>query len=298
MLSIIIPFYNEEENVTKLAHEIDEEMKVLGRPYEAVFVDDGSVDASKARVKEVSQKIHHVKVVSHRKRMGKGEALSTGIKHSTGQIIIFMDADLQNDPKDIKKLLAKIDDGYDFVNGIRDGRDDHGLIKTYSKIANSFMRSFVHSPFTDINCAFKAMKREVFDDIVLYGNNFRFLPLAVYLQGFKVAEVIIHNRPRIHGVSKFGVMKIFVGLFDTMTAYFLYRFSERPLVFFGTIGGIIFGTGFLVALYMSFERIFYNVLLYRRPALQLAVLLIIVGLQIILTGFVGELIVYMNKRKK
>lgn len=298
MLSIIIPFYNEEENVTKLAHEIEQEMKVLGHEYEAIFVDDGSDDKSKEHIKAESQKNHHIKVVSHRKRMGKGEALSTGIKNSTGDIIIFMDADLQNDPADIKKFLQKIDFGCDFVNGIRDGRDDYGLIKVYSSLANSFMQSFVNSPFADINCAFKAMRREVFEDIVLYGNNFRFLPLAIYLQGFKVAEVTIHNRPRIHGTSKFGVMKIFVGLFDTMTAYFLYRFSERPLVFFGTIGTAIFGTGFLIALYLSYERIFYNVLLYRRPALQFAVLLIIVGLQVFLTGLIGELIVYMNKRKK
>jgi hypothetical protein len=142
------------------------------------------------------------------------------------------------------------------------------------------------------------MKREVLDDIVLYGNNFRFLPLAVYYQGFKVTEVEIRNRPRIHGKSKFGIMKVFIGIFDTMTAYFLYRFAERPLVFFGTIGGIIFSLGFLTALYLSYERIFYNVLLYRRPALQFAVLLIIVGLQIGLTGLIGELIVYLNKRKK
>lgn len=298
MLSIIIPFYNEEENVVKLAHEIEHEMNALGIHYEAVFVDDGSTDNSKAHIKAETLKNHHVKVFFHRKRMGKGEALNTGIKNSSGDTIMFMDADLQNDPHDIPKLLEKIDAGYEFINGVRDTRDDPELIQTYSSLANSFMRSFVHSPFTDINCAFKAMKREVLEDIVLYGNNFRFLPLAVYLQGYKVTEVTIHNRPRIHGKSKFGVMKIFVGLFDTMTAYFLYRFSERPLVFFGTIGGMIFGTGFLVALYLSFERIFYNVLLYRRPALQLAVLLIIVGLQIILTGFIGELIVYMNKRKK
>ena len=298
MLSIIIPFYNEEDNVVKLAHEIEQKMQALGRTYEMLYIDDGSTDHSKIRINEEAQKNQHIKVFSHRKRMGKGEGLNTGIKHAKGEIIMFMDADLQNDPHDIGKLLEKIDAGYDFVNGIRDSRDDHGLIKMYSSLANSFIRSFVNSPFTDINCAFKAMKREVLEDIVLYGNNFRFLPLAVYYQGFKVTEVTIRNRPRIHGKSKFGVMKIFVGLFDTMTAYFLYRFAERPLIFFGTIGGLIFGFGFLVALYLSYERIFYNVLLYRRPALQFAILLIIVGLQIVLTGLIGELIVYMNKRKK
>ncbi len=298
MISIIIPFYNEEDNVTKLASEIAHEMRTPGLQYEMIFVDDGSTDQSKAQIKEEALNNQHIKVFSHRKRMGKGEALNTGIKHATGDIIVFMDADLQNDPKDLPKLLQKLDDGYDFVNGSRDKRSDHGLIKLYSNYANKFLRTFVHSPFADINSAFKAMKREVLEEITLYGNNFRFLPLAIYFKGFKVTEVEIHNRPRVHGQSKFGVMKVFVGLFDTMTAYFLYRYAERPLIFFGSIGGFFFGAGVLIALYLSYERLFLNILLYRRPALQLAALLIIIGLQIIMTGFIGELIVYMNKRKK
>lgn len=298
MISILIPFLNEEDNLVQLAHEIMQEMQKLGQPYEIIYINDGSTDESKARIQEESVKNKQIKVFSHRKRMGKGEALNTGLKHAQGDIIVFMDGDLQNDPADLPKLLEKIDSGYDFVNGIRDKRDDPAPIKFYSSLANSFIRSFVNSPFTDINCAFKAMKKEVFEEIVLYGNNFRFLPLAVYFQGYKITEVTIRNRPRIHGKSKFGIMKVFVGVFDTLTAYFLYRFSERPLIFFGSIGGIIFGTGFIAALYMTYERIIYNVLLYRRPALQLAVLLIIVGLQIILTGFIGELIVYLSKKRE
>lgn len=297
MISIIIPFYNEENNLVELARELVVELKKTDHDYELLFIDDGSVDKSADQIKAEATKNKHIKVFHHRKRMGKGEGLNTGIKHAKGSIIFFMDGDLQNDPKDIHKFLKKIDEGYDFVNGIRNKRDDHGLIRLYSSYANKFLKKFVNSPFTDINTAFKAMRREVLDEFVLYGNNFRFLPLAIYLKGYKVSEVLIHNRPRIHGKSKFGVMKVFTGLFDTFTAYFLYRFSERPLVFFGSVGGAVFATGAFMATYMAFERIFYNVLLYRRPALQLAVLLIIVGLQIILTGFIGELIVYTNKRK-
>ncbi len=297
MISIIIPFYNEEENVVKLSHELAEELHKIGQEYELVYIDDGSSDKSREQIQKESLLNHRIKVFHHRKRMGKGEALNSGIKHAKGDIIFFMDADLQNDPKDIHKFLEKIHSGYDFVNGIRDKRDDPGLIRIYSKYANRFLKSFVHSPFTDINSAFKAMTREVADDIVLYGNNFRFLPLAIYLKGYKVTEVVIHNRPRIYGKSKFGVMKIFIGLFDTLTAYFLYRFSERPLVFFGSIGGSILAIGSVWMIKLVFERIFLNILLYRRPALQLSALMVIVGLQIILTGFIGELIVYMKKKK-
>lgn len=298
MISIIIPFYNEAGNLEKLADELVLEMEKLNRPFEVIFVNDGSTDASAQEVRrhlEYGKRIH---LQSQRRRMGKGQALGLGISHSKGSIVIFMDGDLQNDPKDIQKLLEKIDEGYDFVNGIRDSRDDHELIKIYSSLANSFARIAMRSPFTDVNCAFKAMKREVLEEIIFYGNNFRFLPIAVYMSGFKVTEVKIHNRPRVAGVSKFGVMKVFTGLIDTFTAYFLFRYSERPLMFFGTIGGIFFGMGFVVALYLSAGRILYYQLLYNRPLLQFAVLLMIVGIQIIMTGFIGELIVYLSKKQK
>lgn len=298
MISIIIPFYNEAGNLEKLIHELLLEMDKLARPFEIVFVNDGSTDASRDEIMRHEQYGKHIHLQSHRRRMGKGIALGTGIEHSHGSIIMFMDADLQNDPNDISKLLIKIDEGYDFVNGVRDSRDDHELIKLYSSMANSFARMAMKSPFTDVNCAFKAMKREVLNDIVFYGNNFRFLPLAVYFNGYKVTEVKIHNRPRFAGVSKFGVMKVFTGLLDTFTAYFLYRYSEHPLLFFGGIGGSAFGLGFVIAAYLSVERIFYYELLYRRPMLQFAILLMIVGIQIIMTGFIGELIVYLSKRKK
>jgi hypothetical protein len=153
------------------------------------------------------------------------------------------------------------------------------------------------SPVTDINCGFKAMKKEVLDEIAVYGNSFRFLPLTANFRGFKVVELPVINRPRKYGKSKFGPGKIFSGMFDTLRAYFIYQFSEKPLYFFGAIGGSLFLIGFFIGLYLSIERIFFGMLLYRRPALWLAVLLIIVGIQIIMTGMIGELIVYMNKKK-
>jgi len=172
------------------------------------------------------------------------------------------------------------------------------IVKIYSRIANWFLKTVLHSPYSDINCGYKVFRKEVLKEMVFYANNFRFFPLAVFYQGYKVTEININNRQRKFGVSKFGTKKLLIGIFDTLTAYFIFRFSESPLHFFGPIGGLIFGSGFIISFYLVFERIFFNMLLYQRPLLQIGILLIIVGIQIIMTGMIGELIVYLNKNKK
>lgn len=297
MLSILIPFHNERENLPLLLDSLKNQLHEMKEDYEFIFIDDGSTDmSSEAILHEVNNE--NIILVRHGKRLGKGKALNSGLKRSTGDLIVFMDADLQDDPADLPKFLAKIHEGYDLVNGNRKGhRRDNFIIKMYSSLANAFLSKFLQSPFSDINSGFKMFKRKVTEDIVLYANNFRFLPLAAYYRGFRVTEIEVHNKQRIHGKSKFGMRKIFIGLFDTLTAYFLYQFSERPLHFFGIIGGFFFILGLLFGLYLTVERLFFGVLLYRRPSLLLAILLIIVGLQIVMTGMLGELIVYINKKK-
>lgn len=291
MISIIIPFYNEEKNIPILLQEIDDAMRKEHTEFEVILVDDGSDRLPAGQ-------FGNVKLLHHKKRMGKGEALRTGIKHAKGEIFVFMDGDLQDDPADLRKFIQKIKEGADLVNGIREKRKDTFLIKTYSFFANIVLRNLFHSPFTDINCGFKMFKKETLDDFPLYGNNFRFFPLSVYYRGFEVSEVLVHNRKRINGVSKFGHMKLFTGVLDMLTAYFVYIFAERPLHFFGMIGGALFIVGFCISLYLAFERIFFNVLLFRRPLLQLGIVLIIVGIQVVMTGLIGELIVYLNKNKR
>ncbi len=294
MISIIIPFYNEEKNIPILLGEIDEVMKKVSKAFEVVLVDDGSHLKFEIR----NFKFENVYLFTHKKRMGKGEALKTGLIHAKGDVIVFMDGDLQDDPHDLPSFFAKLEDGYDLVNGKRSIRKEIGLIKFYSALANNVLKNIFKSPFSDINCGFKAFRRDVIEDMPLYGNNFRFLPLSAFYKGFRVAEVVVKNRERIHGVSKFGASKLFIGLLDMTTAYFVFKFAERPLHFFGLIGGILFSAGFIISFYLAFERIFYNVLLYRRPLLQLGIVLIIVGIQIVMTGLIGELIVYLNKNKK
>jgi glycosyltransferase involved in cell wall biosynthesis len=293
MISIIIPFYNEAESLPILIDQLINQLDRIKKEYEIVLVDDGSDDAFASKLKVKSEKL---KVISHKKRLGKGQALKTGIENSKGEIIVFMDADLQDDPKDISKFLKKINEGYDFVNGIRINRQENSLVKIYSKIASWFLKTFLHSPFTDINCGFKAFKKETLSEFSFYGNNFRFFPLAAYLNGYKVAEVPVTNNLRKFGKTKFGKSKIFIGILDTLTAYFLYKFAEKPLHFFGTIGGVIFLIGFMISLYLTIERLFFGVLLVTRPLLWLGLLLIIVGIQIIMTGIIGELIVYLSKK--
>lgn len=294
MISIIIPFYNEKENIPVLLREIHEACEKAHYEYEVILVDDGSTE----KVHIAKTEFPHVHLHTHKKRMGKGEALRTGIRVAEGDLYVFMDGDLQDDPADLTKFMEKIDAGADLVNGVRSKRNDTPLIKLYSFFANVVLHRFFHSPFTDINCGFKIFRKELLDEYPLYGNNFRFFPLSAYYRGYAVDEVVVHNRKRIHGNSKFGPMKLFVGILDMMTAYFVFLFADRPLHFFGSIGGTLFTVGFLISLYLTIERLFFNVLLYQRPLLQLGIVLIIVGIQIVMTGLIGELIVYFNKDRK
>jgi hypothetical protein len=210
-----------------------------------------------------------------------------------------MDADLQDDPDELPAFIEKIKEGYDFVNGWRKKRNDN-LIKTLpSYIGNRIiLKNVLKSQYHDINCGFKAMRRDIMEEIVLYGDNFRFLPIAAEKQGFKTTEIPIKHHERHHGQSKYGFFKRFSIFADIFTAYFLFRFSEKPLHFFASVGGVFFLVGFAINLYLTVERLFFDALLVTRPLLQLGTLLIIVGIQIILTGVIAELVVYMHKSRR
>ncbi len=295
-ISVIIPFHNEKENLPLLIPDLRQKLRDLGHPYEIILVDDGSLDDYQESLEPHLDK--QVKLVPMNRQMGKGRALTEGLKHATGELIVFMDADLQDDPGDLSNFLGKIQEGYDLVNGYRFERKDNPVIKIYSKTARWFLQQFLSSPFSDINCGFKMFRRKILDDVVLYGNNFRFLPLAAFYEGYKVGEVKVHNKPRLHGKSKYGIKKLFIGMIDMVSAYFLYKFAERPLHFFGSIGAILFVIGGMALAWVTYERIFEGILLYRRPALQYAIFLVILGIQIIMTGIIGELIVYLHHKRK
>ena len=295
MISIIIPFYNEKENLPILLEKLHKVLLNIKEEAEIVLVDDGSNENQKSKIK--NQKLA-IKILQHRKRLGKGRSLADGVVAASGDIIVFMDADLQDDPEELPKFIEKINQGYDLVNGWRKKRYDN-FSKTFpSAIFNKLiLKSFFKSKFHDINCGYKVLRKSIFKEIILYGDNYRFLPIIAENEGFKVTEIEIKHHSRLYGKSKYGFWRLFFGFADTLTTYFVYRFSEKPLHFFAPVGGIIFIIGFVISLFLSISRIFYNVLLYRRPILQLGILLMIVGVQIIMTGIVAELIVYLDKKK-
>lgn len=294
MISILVPFYNEAENLPILIKRLIEVIKKLDQNTEIILIDDGSTDDWKSKLGVMSNEL---RVIKHRKRLGKGQALLNGFKQSKGDIIVFIDADLQNDPEDLPKLLEKIDD-YDFVNGWRKDRIDPISKTLPSSIFNFFiLKLILRSKFHDVNCGLKVMRREVLETIPLYGDNYRFLPIIAEKEGFRTTEVEIKHHPRKFGKSKYGIIRLLFGLFDTLTTYFIYTFSEKPNHFFGPVGLIIFIFGFIITFYLVFQRIFFGVLLYRRPSLLIGILMVIVGIQIIMTGVIGELIVYLNKKK-
>lgn len=300
MLSIIIPFYNEKDNLPLLYKELTKELKNISADikYEIIFVDDGSTDGSRSFLEKTAKHDNRILLAASNQRLGKGTALVKGFKRSAGDIIVFMDADLQDDPKDLKIFLEKIKQGFDVVNGWRQLRQDK-LNKTLpSKIANTLLWKFLlNSPLHDVNCGFKAFRRAVLEEIPLYGDNYRFLPILAEKRGFKTSEVVVHHRQRKYGESKYNVSRIFPGLLDTLTTYVIIRFAEKPAHFFGLIGGSFLSVGFLLAFYLTFEKVFLGEQLSRRPALLLAVLLIIVGIQILTTGILAELLVYLHKRQ-
>jgi len=295
-ISVVIPFHNEKENLLVLVDGLEKALSRGAYDYEILLVDDGSYDGYESLLPQLAEK-KTVTLIKLNRQMGKGKALSEGLKQASGDTILFMDADLQDDPEDIPLFIEKLESGYDFVNGHRFTRKDNGIIKIYSTIARWFLRNYLNSPFTDINCGFKMFRKKILNDVVLYGNNFRFLPLAAFYEGYCVGEVNVHNKPRIFGKSKYGISKLFVGLIDMLSAYFLYKFAEKPLHFFGGIGAILFGIGGLALAWVTYERIVMGVLLYRRPALLYAIFLVILGIQIIMTGIIGELIVYLHNKK-
>ncbi len=294
-VSILVPFHNERETLPLLQEQLDQVFHTLNLSHELIAIDDGSTDNSAYSLKQSDELV----LISHKQRMGKGRALEAGFARSRGAIIIFMDADLQDDPQDITKFLKKLDEGYDLVNGWRATRNDP-LNKTLpSAIFNKLLlRGLLRSPFHDINCGFKAMRREVLEHVRFYGDNYRFVPVIAHKQGFRVAEVPVEHHPREYGVSKYGFFRMLYGFFDTITTYFITRFAEKPLHFFGPVGAGLGCVGAIITLWLTAERLLFGIELYKRPLLLAGIFLVIIGLQIFLSGIIAELIVYLKHQEK
>lgn len=294
-VSIIIPFLNEEQNLTILYNEIIEVLHNV--PFEIIYIDDGSTDNSFNEIKALTSKADNVQIIQHARKQGKGIALSRGIKASKGDVILFMDADLQDNPADILHFLQKIEEGYDLVNGWRAVRNDHADKTLPSKIANTLLwKGLLKTSLHDMNCGFKAFRKEVLEEFSFYGDNYRFIPFMAEQKGYKVAEVKVQHRSRQHGKSKYGPWRVFFGVIDTLTQYFIITYSQKPFHFFGALGAIIMMSGFIISLVLSLQWYLYGEVLHNRPLLLFGMLLLIIGVQFFLTGILSELLVFLNNR--
>lgn len=296
-LSIVIPAKNEEKNV-KLIHEaITKVLNKMGKTYEVIFVDDGSTDETFKEAEKIGLKDHKFKVVKLRGNWGKSVGLQVGFEKALGTIIITLDADLQDDPNEIPNLLAKLEEGYDLVSGWKRKRHDPISKVIPSRILNNFLIPFLTGvKLHDNNCGFKAYKRNVVQNLHLHGELYRFIPILAQKQNFKVAEVEVKHHERIFGKSKFGWERNIKGFLDLITIFFLTTYVKRPGHFFGGMGFISFFFGFLIGLYITFLRITTGTIQFRQPLLFLGMLLMIIGVQLVTTGLVAEMIVHFNQK--
>lgn len=291
-LSVVIPLYNEEDNIEPLYLRLKEVLERLGKNYEIIVVDDGSTDGSFESLKRLHTDDPLLKVIRLRRNFGQSAAFAAGFDRSEGRIIVTMDADLQFDPADIPKLLNKMDEGYDIISGWRFHRQDTLLTRRLpSSVANWLISGITRVRLHDFGCSLKAYRREVIQNVQLYGELHRFIPALASWMGVRVAEVPVSHHPRRFGKSKYDLSRTVTVLLDLLTVKFLLRYSTRPMQIFGLLGMISFVVGTIIAAYLSFIRLFLGSPIANRPLLLLAILLIFVGVQLITMGLLGELMI-------
>lgn len=291
-LSVVLPVFNELENLDLLHAQLKAVLEHLGQSYEIIYVDDGSTDGSSGKLQQLAEKDETVTVIQLRRNFGQTAALSAGIDHARGEVVVCMDADLQNDPEDIPRLLAKLEEGYDLVSGWRQNRQDHWLWRnTASALANWLISRVLNFRLHDIGCTLKAYRRELLHHIRLYGEMHRFIPALALQVGARVAEVPVNHKPRLHGRSKYGLNRMYSVLLDLMTIKFLGRFAAKPLRVFGGFGLFLIGLSLISATLMLAHKFFYNISLIQTPLLLLSAMLFILGFFCLLQGFTAELLI-------
>ena len=289
-LSVVIPVFEEELNIEPLHDEIRRVLEGLDKSSEIIFVDDGSRDKSFAILEEIQRKNDGVRVIRFRRNFGQTAALAAGLQYAQGEVVFTMDGDQQNDPNDIPKLLARIDDGYDLVCGWRfDRKDKYWSRKFPSMLANKLISRTTDVELHDYGCTLKAMRKEVAKNLTLYGELHRFIPAVASQMGVSIAEIKVNHRPRTLGTTKYGITRTFRVLLDLITVKFLLTYAGRPMHFFGLPGLASGAVGFLLALYTTFERLFLGVPMGSRPLFLLAILMILIGIQFIAIGLLGEM---------
>ena len=289
-LSIVVPVYNEYENIPLLYDEVVKAMEDISS-WELILVNDGSKDNSMEALRELAEKdTVHVKVIGLRRNFGQTAAIAAGIDHASGEIIVLMDADLQNDPSDIPAMLDKLNEGYDLVSGWRKDRKDN-LLRTFpSKIANRLICKVTGVHLHDYGCTLKAYRREVIKGFRLYGEMHRFIPAYADSFGAKIVEMPVKHHPRIYGKAKYGLERTMKVLLDLLTVKFLSSWADKPIYLFGGTGLALSGLSFIVLLFLAIRRIFWGVSVMASPLFVMAIVVLVLGFQSVLLGLIAELL--------
>ena len=289
MISVVIPVHNEELSVALLYDELSSTFAGEGIAWEAVFVDDGSTDGTFAALTRLHDASDNVRAVRLRRNFGKAAALDAGFKEAAGAIVVTIDGDLQDDPAEIPRLLARLDEGYDLVSGWKTKRRDPMTRRIPSKLFNTVAGRVSGIRLHDMNCGLKAYRAEVLEGLNLYGELHRYIPVLAHYRGYRVTELPVNHRPREHGSSNYGVERYVRGFLDLLTVTFMGRYSHRPLHLFGGLGLGAGALGFAILLYLTVVKLSGEAI-GQRPLLTLGVLLVVVGIQLLSLGLLSELI--------
>jgi glycosyltransferase involved in cell wall biosynthesis len=290
-LSVVVPVFNEQDNVVPLLAALNTSLVEAGRSYEVIVVDDGSTDETYSRLARQAELDERVRLVKLRRNYGQTAALAAGFDHARGDVIVTLDGDLQNDPADIGTLLAKLDEGYDLVSGWRRNRQDSFGRRLPSRVANWLIGAVTGVRLHDYGCTLKAYRAEIADETRLYGEMHRFLPALAHMAGARITEVPVRHHRRVSGRSKYGIGRTFKVLLDLLTVKFLVVWSTKPSHVFGGSGIVlcVVGTGFVV--WTAYEKLVNGIYVYRQPALLVGVFLFTIGINLVLLGLLAELIV-------
>lgn len=291
-ISVVVPVLNEEESLPLLHQRLTEALAGSGYSYEVIIVDDGSTDRSFEIMQELQAQDEHLRVVRFRRNYGQTAAFSAGFDRAQGDVVITIDADLQNDPADIPALMAKMAEGYDVVSGWRVDRQDRFLDRRLPSIAaNTLIRWITGVHIHDNGCSLKAYRRDVLADVRLYGEMHRFLPSLAYAAGGRVTEIPVKHHPRRFGKAKYGLSRTLKVLLDIIAVRFLMSFSTRPIHIFGLLGLLSFGAGMIILLYLAVVRLFLLQPIANRPLTLLGILLTMLGVQLVTSGLLAELVI-------
>jgi glycosyltransferase involved in cell wall biosynthesis len=296
-LSVVVPVQDEEDNVRELHKRLSESFSSLGLTAEIIFVDDGSTDNTLQRLEELFEADDHVRVISFRRNFGKTAALLAGFEDARGRFVVTMDGDLQDDPSELPRFLSALEDGKDLVSGWKRVRHDPASKTMPSRFFNAIVRLATGIPLHDFNCGFKAYRREVVDDLKLYGELHRFIPVLAYWKGYRIGELEVQHHPRRFGRSKFGAGRMLKGLLDFLTVLFLTRYMQRPLQLFGVLGLILWILGGLGFLYLLLLKILgQSIFQTHGPLLYLSGIFILSGILLFMMGLVGEMLRHYSFR--